>query len=159
MLRRRLEAACNKACSLLLLESADIVLAAGSHHSPDILAAFKFFSPAMRVEPAPGGGFIAEDLLTNCMASGEFLEGPGVAGTFMERTKQLIDQLNAHNAWNLTQHATNPRKSLPCKRRPALLLPSAYSCLMSSRRPQLASTCKTVWLSSSAGRTRPRQTW
>ena len=96
----------------------DIVLDDGSHHSPDILAAFKFFYPAMRVEPAPGGVFIAEDLLTNCMASGEFLEGPGVAGTFMERTKQLIDQLNAHNAWNLPQPATNPRKSLPCKRRP-----------------------------------------
>ena len=95
----------------------DIVLDDGSHHSPDILAAFEFFYPAVRVEPAPGGVYIAEDLLTNYMASGEFLEGPGVAGTFMERTKQLIDQLNAHNAWNLT-NAMNPRESLPCKRRP-----------------------------------------
>eukprot|EP00966_Prymnesium_polylepis_P258218 5964771-Prymnesium_polylepis.1 len=42
---------------------------------------------------------MVEDLMANYWQSAEFHEGPGVRGTFVEKAKALIDELNAFNSW------------------------------------------------------------
>ena len=90
----------------------DIVIDDASHHSADILAAFGHLYSAVtttgvragqRGMLSEGGVYLVEDLMTNYWHGNEFKEGPGTPGTFVETAKALVDQLNAHNAYNFSK--------------------------------------------------------
>ena len=72
--------------------SPDIVLDDGSHRMSDILASFSFLYP--RIERR--GVYLVEDLHTAYWE--EYEGGLGRQGTFIEKSKQLIDELNADHA-------------------------------------------------------------
>lgn len=68
----------------------DIIIDDGSHMQDDLCASFDFLYPRM----SPTGVYIAEDLHTSYWQ--DYQGGLGKQGTFIEKTKVLIDQLNGH---------------------------------------------------------------
>ena len=71
----------------------DIILHDASHHSSDQKLAFEVLYPTLQ----PRGVYIVEDVHTNYWNDDRFSEGVGVATTFIEHCKQLIDSLNKYN--------------------------------------------------------------
>lgn len=72
----------------------DIVLDDGSHHMRDMLTSFEFLYPKL----AKNGIYMVEDLHT-CYWE-EYEGGYRRAGTFIERCKDLLDELNAEHSRN-----------------------------------------------------------
>lgn len=70
----------------------DVVLDDGSHMMSDVVATFDYLYP----RTAPTGTYIVEDLHTAYW--GEYEGGVRRAGTFIEKCKSLIDELNADHA-------------------------------------------------------------
>jgi len=76
----------------------DVVLDDGSHQMADVNATFDYFFPRL----GKNSVYAVEDLHTAYWP--EYGGGLGKPGTFIERSKQLIDQLNAdHTRGQLTQ--------------------------------------------------------
>lgn len=67
----------------------DVVLDDGSHRMSDVQASFDFFYPRME----SGGIYFVEDMHTAYWP--EYEGGLGENGSFIERSKNLVDQLNA----------------------------------------------------------------
>ena len=72
--------------------SPDIVFDDGSHQNSDIRTTFEYLFPKV----SPNGVYLIEDL--NTSYSAKFGGGYKHPGSFIEYTKDLIDQLNAVNA-------------------------------------------------------------
>ena len=70
----------------------DIVLDDGSHQMSDIAASFDFLYPRL----SPRGTYVVEDLHTSYWP--EFGGGLKSAGSFVEVTKSLIDELNSFHS-------------------------------------------------------------
>jgi cephalosporin hydroxylase len=70
----------------------DIVIDDGGHHPDQQIATFEEFYPLIK----PGGVFLIEDLHTSYWP--KYSGGLNKPGTFMEYSKQLLDQLNAYHS-------------------------------------------------------------